>query len=58
MKERNTFAEVLHNCDDQVIVRKLLTDVLTDIQKCTVLARFNKEVRIREGIKNGYTTKQ
>lgn len=43
MRQRNSFSEVLHNCDDQVLVRHLITHLLTEEQKQWVVDEFNKE---------------
>ena len=44
MKYRETFKEVLHNCDDQVAVRDILYMVLTKEQQQEVVDLFNKHV--------------
>jgi len=43
-KYRATFREVLHNCDDQVIVRALLEEILSTAQKQEIVRRFNQDV--------------
>lgn len=53
MNRRDTFLEVLHNLDDQVIVRHLLLEVMSPEQKEWVVDRFNEaadayNARIRE----------
>ena len=48
MRKRKSFSEVLHNCDDQVTVRHLITHVLTPEQKKWVVDEFNKEALAHE----------
>ena len=45
MRERESFREVLHNIDDQVIVRQLLVELVPDAIKAEVLNRFNQHAR-------------
>jgi hypothetical protein len=44
MKHRETFQQVLLNCDDQVAVRDILRMVLTKEQQEEVVELFNKHV--------------
>jgi hypothetical protein len=41
---RNTFSGVLHNCDNQVIVRQLVEFLMTDAQKAEMIRLFNEDV--------------
>ena len=52
MKQRITFNEVLHNCDDQVVVRDILNQILTKEQKQAVVDAFNKAAKHREKIRS------
>ena len=49
---QTTFHGVLHNIDDQVIVRELVEQVLTDKQKEAILRAFNADVDRYNGIVN------
>ena len=41
IKHRGTFAKVLWNCDDQVIVRELLKELVPEDIQHEVVKRFN-----------------
>ena len=41
---RTTFRQVLHNGDDQVIVRQLIDFLMSDAQKADVVRLFNEDV--------------
>lgn len=45
IKARTTFLEVLNNCDDQVIVRRLLEELVPMDAKIEVVRRFNEAMR-------------
>ena len=42
IKHRDTFAKVLWNCDDQVIVRELLKELVPGYIQLEVVRRFNR----------------
>ena len=48
MKQRKTFMEVLVNCDDQVLVRNLILQTMSQEQKDWVRDEFNKVAKERE----------
>lgn len=41
IKQRNTFREILVNCDDQVIVRQLLREFVPEEIKQKIIEEFN-----------------
>lgn len=46
-KPKKTFHEVLNNCDDQVLVRDLLTTFLTSDFQDVIINEFNKIMKAR-----------
>lgn len=46
-KIRETFPEVLVNCDDQVLVRKLLIQHVSDETQKVIISEFNQYMNIR-----------
>jgi predicted Zn-ribbon and HTH transcriptional regulator len=48
MQQRKSFKSVLLNSDDQVLVRRLLHEFLTERQKEEIVDAFNKVAKTRE----------
>ena len=50
-KKRNTFSEVLNNCDDQVYVRELLEHLTPKYIKDQIVSDFNTEMLRRHELR-------